>query len=135
MSLKMERSKELALPVLLSAPTYSKAAQQLGVATSTIYEWLKDDEFRNALDDLRRSILADSIARLKGYVSLAVDVLAETMTDPDPKLRLKAATTILDSVNKSTGQQAGTAGSLEDVLSLIRERQGERERQEAAVQG
>jgi len=50
--MKKDRTKELFLEQLRQVPIVEVAAQQVGVARSTVYKWrAEDEEFRRAMED------------------------------------------------------------------------------------
>jgi len=92
--------KESALLILASSPSYAEAARLLEVDPSTIYEWLKDKEFSDRLEQLRNSIFTEAISKLKGHSTRAVDTLADLLTDESSQVRREAANDILNHATK-----------------------------------
>ena len=79
-----------ALPVIAVAPTVAQAARDCRLSESTIRRWLRDPAFAEELDLLRREY-ADQISQQSlGLLLRGMNVLAESMEDPDPNLRLRA---------------------------------------------
>jgi len=97
---KLKRSQIQALPVLAASPNYTQAARTLGVSTETIYAWLKDAQFKKELDRLRNEIVEDSVAKMKGYTSKAVDTLGLLLEDVNPAIRRGVANDLLSHVTK-----------------------------------
>lgn len=97
---KMDRSKELALPVLARESNLTKAAKELGIDRDQIYKWLRDEEYRKEVDNLRTALVDVAIGSLKASVSRATAVMVDLLEDENPQIRLKAANDILGHVSK-----------------------------------
>lgn len=97
---KMLRSRDRALSVLAVQPNYSKAAEELGIGRDQIYNWLKDDDFRQEVDKLRTSLVDEAISSLKSSVKNAAQVLSDLLDDDNPQVRRAAANDIINHVAK-----------------------------------
>lgn len=97
---KQERSKESALIILASSPSYTEAARLLEVDPSTVYEWLKDKEFATRLEQTRNLIFGEAVSKLKGHCTKAVDTLASLLSDESPQVRRGASNDILNHATK-----------------------------------
>lgn len=97
---KLKRSQLQALPVLATSPNYSQAARTLGISTERIYAWLKDSLFCEELNKLRDEIVEDSIAKMKGYTTKAVDVLGSLLEHSNATIRLRASNALIGHVSK-----------------------------------
>jgi hypothetical protein len=82
--------KVRAMVILIHEANYSKAAQMIGVSRSTIYRWLDDVEFRDALRALREDAAAEGLNQLKGLMLQSVFRLKDLCDDEDPRVRLQA---------------------------------------------
>jgi hypothetical protein len=76
------------------------AAAQVKVATRTAFTWLSDRHLRAYVDSLRAGMLEEAASRLAAAATQAVDVLVSLLTDPEPTVRLRASTAILDALIK-----------------------------------
>lgn len=56
--------QERLILALLSAPDQKTAAEQAQVSEPSLYRWLRDPQFRRALDDARNNLRQASIAEL-----------------------------------------------------------------------
>ena len=85
--------QQQALRLLVSQPSITTAADGAGVSERTVYRWLDDPEFKQALNvALDQSI--DAAARgLLGLTQKAIQTIECVIDDPDlhPSIRLKAA--------------------------------------------
>ena len=79
-----------ALPVIAAAPTLAQAARDCRVSESTIRRWLRDPAFADELELLRREYTGQVSQQCLGLVLRGMNVLAESMEDPDHTLRLRA---------------------------------------------
>ena len=97
---KQERIKESALVILATSPSRAEAARILGVDPSTIYDWLKDEEFSAKLEQTRNLIVSDAISTLKSHTTKAVDTLAALLDDESSQIKRGTANDILNHVMK-----------------------------------
>lgn len=80
-----------ALEALLEAPTLRAAAEAAGIHRVTLYKYLKDPQFAEALAEARAEVRRVSAARLDALLSQALDVLGQDMAGERQDLRQKAA--------------------------------------------
>ena len=80
-----------AIPVIVSSATIRQAARTLEVSERTIYRWLEDPDFRDELDRQREEAASLALQELRGLLSRTVAIYAESMEDPNPAIRLRAA--------------------------------------------
>ena len=73
---------ELVLAALVTGSTIKDAAAIVGVHERTIHRYLKDQRFREAFDEAKKSVLEPSILKLRSAVSSAIDTLVAIHTDP-----------------------------------------------------
>ena len=80
-----------ALPVVAAAPNIREAAREAGIARSTLYRWLDDENFRSELK--RLSSEATSLARVNYKLGIvrAFQVLDELLDHENPWVRLSAS--------------------------------------------
>lgn len=83
--------RHAAIIALLKEPTIEKAAQQLGVAESTLYRWLNDESFKAEYKAAQRQALGRASARLKVNAVKAVETLEDVMTSPKPQAMARVA--------------------------------------------
>lgn len=92
-----------AISALLERASVKEAAEQAGVAKSTVYRWLKDPDFLEALQ-AHEGVILDKVARnLILLAEQAVEALADVLADPTQDgagQRRYAAQAILDNVLK-----------------------------------
>ncbi len=81
----------VALPYLVSYESLSEAARLANVGRTTLYRWMHDDSFREELERRRQEAAELADTEIKGLRLKALIVLAESMEDPNPVVRLRAA--------------------------------------------
>ena len=84
------------LPVLLASPTYTDACQKGRVSRQTLYEWLRQPEFKDELQRQRAELVAQGLALLSQSVTKAVETLVGLLDGSDGRLKRLAARDILD---------------------------------------
>jgi hypothetical protein len=88
------------LPVLLASPTYTQACQVGRVSRDTLYEWLRQPQFRAELEKQRDELVAQGFALLSQSVTKAVETLVGLLDAGDGRLKRLAARDILDQHGK-----------------------------------
>ena len=100
---KLPRKQGEAITALLLCDTLDKAAKQVGVAPSTLYRWLQEEEFNTAYREAKTACMSQVIGRLQQISSEAVETLRTIMIDQDKPTssRVQAARTILETSIKA----------------------------------
>ena len=112
------------LPVLASASSIAEAARLSDVGRRTLHRWLDDPDFRNELAALHEEAADLARSQLQGVLLQAVLVLADSLQDPNPEIRLRAIRTALNySVKINDIERVREElQTLEDSLNLQRNR-------------
>ena len=76
---KLSRKKELAVTALLTEPSISGAASRVGIGESTIRRWLRDNDLRAAVEEVRRGIFRDAIGSLRVATTQAVETFRSAL--------------------------------------------------------
>ena len=81
-----------------STPTVELAAKAAGVHTATLYRWMNEARFMEALADAQGSAIDDAVRNLTALSQRAILVLHSTLMDKTatPSVRLRAATAALE---------------------------------------
>jgi hypothetical protein len=87
---------------LLAEPTVEAAAAKVGVAYSTLKEWLRDPEFQADYAAARRELLERGVARLLATVGKAVEALERNLTCGTPAAEIRAALAVLTHAMRGT---------------------------------
>ena len=98
----LSRRQKRALAALLSEPTTKAAAEKAGISRTTLYRYLAEPCFQEALAQQQRQVLRASAARLAALLERALDVLGETMASDEADSRLKAAALVVRHVARLT---------------------------------
>lgn len=87
-----------AVEALLAEPTASAAAKACKVAESTIYRWLGEPAFNEALRQARTRLLDTTLTRLQSASGAAVDTLRDILRDKlaPAAVKVSAARAILE---------------------------------------
>src|SRR5262245_58017736 len=90
--------QQRAISALLSEPTVIKAAQAAKVSKATMYRWLADAQFTNALKEARGRVLESTLTALQGASAKAIETLYDVMSDEKvyAAVRVNAAGKILE---------------------------------------
>ncbi len=105
-----------ALPHVAASPTLSQAARSASVGRATLYRWLRDERFRQALDSLRSEAADFARSELQGLMLKGILVLSQAMDDSSPDIRLRAARATL-----SLALKAKDIKEIQQRLELIDE--------------
>ena len=84
-----------AIPHLVSSPTYVEGCKEAGINKTTLYTWLKDDDFKAELGWQRDEIAAEAFGQLSQALSKAVETLAGLLDSKDDRLKRLAAKDII----------------------------------------
>ena len=88
---RLTRRQQAALPIVAVAPTIAQAATDSGVSQRTLYRWLKDPDFRDAVSSFLHECSNLGLQHIQAQTLMAASVFADVMQGPDQALRLRAA--------------------------------------------
>jgi len=102
----LTRKQMAAIDALATTTTKTEAAEIAGCAARSIYGWLKEPEFRNALLERERDLRNEAARTAAIYANDALNVLHEIITDEanDDNLRRLAARDLLTYLNQTETQ-------------------------------
>lgn len=113
-----------AVAAILAAPTITAAADELGVARSTVYRWLENAAFRDDLARARSQAFDAALARLEAGFDAIVSELQRIATNPavKPSTRVGACRAFIDAAFRSreTITTAERIHELETVVAGLR---------------
>ncbi len=72
---KLDPSQVQAIAALLTEKDTKSAAAKAGISVESLYRWLKDADFKAALDAAETEVIAQVIRRLAGNAGDALDTL------------------------------------------------------------
>ena len=113
--------KQRALTALLTQPSLVKAAEVVGVSEVTLWRYMQDDNFQQALKEAKQQAVEQAIIRIQQVTGEAVEVLYEVMTNPNTPAssRVSAAKTILE-MNFKVIENEEINKRLDEIESSIR---------------
>jgi hypothetical protein len=88
-----------ALAALLSEPTVTAAAANVGIGERTLHTWLHEPTFADAYTALRHEAVGLAVGRLQNATGIAVDALVEVLDIRTParaSVRVAAAKVIIE---------------------------------------
>ncbi len=90
--------QQKALACLLAEPTIQEAAKAAGVSRQKLYDWLKQPDFKAALDEAKQLLFNDGLSTLKASMTDGIATLRSSLTDPDATVanRITAATKLIE---------------------------------------
>jgi AcrR family transcriptional regulator len=102
-AMALSRNQKNAIKALLSTTTVRDAARVCGLSEATIWNYLQDDEFKQALDRRQDEAIKATVASLVGLHEEAVTVLKEILTDSEASdhVRTRIGLGVLDRIHKS----------------------------------
>lgn len=86
----------LALPIIAGEPTVEGAAEKIGVARKTVYEWLKQDSFKRAVEEARKEYVESGFRTMRLAAKRAADKIVKHLDCTDEKVSLRAAEDIIE---------------------------------------
>ena len=120
-SVSLSPRQHRAILALLTQPTVAAAAMSSGVGQSTLYKWLGEPPFRQALAQAEGEAGAAAGRRLAVLAETALDTVADVMADPTTPapVRVRAAEVILSNLLKYR-EIVGFEGRLTDLEKELR---------------
>jgi hypothetical protein len=111
-----------AIAALLQARDVRQAAKMAGIGERTLYQWMRDDEFKAELASAEGAILDAVTRRMTALGNNALDVVEETLTTPQVSLtlRLQAAKMVFEYLLRMRGLRG-----LEERLNRLEALYGE----------
>lgn len=91
---------ELMITCLAEGWTHRQAANHVGVSTKTVQRRMADPDLAAAVAGRRRERVGQLSGQLISATDAAVAVLVNTLDHGDPKVSMRAATSILDYANR-----------------------------------
>jgi Helix-turn-helix of insertion element transposase len=98
---ELTSKQKRALPYLLEARSIEEGCKRAGVSKATVYEWLKDDVFRNELKRQRNLIIDSAVDTLKANIAKATETLVKHLDSERENISIRAAERIIEFTQKS----------------------------------
>jgi len=119
---KREDNRRLAIAALLTGCSIVAAAGAAGISESTLYRWLRQDQFQQQLKTARQQAFDRAIRYLSNVSVQAAEVLAKIMLDEKvpPNARVRAALGILERAYQNETMDVGAL--YEQLKSVLEKR-------------
>ena len=88
--------QRLALPIIAAEATIEGAADKINVTRKTIYEWLKQEPFKRALEESRKEFVESAFRTMRLSARKAADKIIGHIDCTDEKVSLRAAEDIIE---------------------------------------
>jgi AcrR family transcriptional regulator len=105
------------IPHLLEAPSTEEACRRARINKTTVYEWLKNETFREALKRARDEVIERALDSLKANVSKATETLVKLLDSKSEPIRARAAEDIIEFAQKALEHE-----ELEKRIEALEER-------------
>jgi transposase-like protein len=92
---KLTSRQKMLLQIHLEEPDIRKAAKQAGIGRTTLYRWLKQPAFTNALNRQRHEVYTDAISVIRISATKAIEVLNGLLDSEDEQMRRQVSNDIL----------------------------------------
>ncbi len=110
-SVKLSGAQNKAVLAMLSGSNFLEASQAAGVAQSTVWRWMREPDFKQALRDGRLELMEGAVGSIQQACSEAVDVLRSVMNNQESPCssRVTAAKCVIEMALKAVELQDLTA--------------------------
>jgi AcrR family transcriptional regulator len=89
------------IPYLLAAPSIEEGCKRARVSKAAVYQWLKDEVFRQELKRQRDAIIERALDSLKANLAKAAETLVKHLTSTRENISIRAAERIIEFTQKS----------------------------------
>ena len=115
-----------AIPVIIASRTMMEAAEKIGMARNTIYDWLKNPAFKAELQRQREVVVEEALEQLKMNAVKAIDNLGALLDHEHAGFRKTVSLEIMTLVMKAREQKkiAHLEKRLADLERQLSERTG-----------
>ena len=94
--MELSNRQLLTISQIIASTTLEEARRKAKVSKGTLYAWLKDETFKAELKRQRDEVIKESLARLKGAITKAVEELVKLLDSEKPELKRLVCRDILD---------------------------------------
>lgn len=98
----LTKRQQQVLPFILSSNSYEEAAKLANISPKQIYQWLKEDNFKNELQKRRKEIFEEALYFLKSSITKASKTLMSLLETSDDRLKMQVANKIIKNAFKVT---------------------------------
>jgi hypothetical protein len=107
----MDGNKELSarrlrvIPYLLGAPSVEEGCKRARVSKAAVYEWLKEETFRQELKRQRDAVIERALDSLKANISKATETLVTLLDSDKEAIQARAAEDIIEFTQKAIANE------------------------------
>jgi transposase len=116
-SKKLTARQARVIPYLLDAPSIAQGCKHARVSKVTVYEWLKQEAFRQELKRQRDELIRGALDNLKANVSKATETLVKLLDSESESIKARAAEDIIEFAQKALEHE-----ELEKRIEALEER-------------
>src|SRR5436190_649781 len=89
------------IPYLLVAPSIEEGCKRARISKAAVYEWLKDEAFRQELKRQRDEIIERALDSLKANIAKAGETLVKYLDSERENISIRAAESIIEFAQKA----------------------------------
>lgn len=104
---------------MLDAPSIEEGCKRAKVSKVTVYDWLKQESFREELRRQRDELIERALDSLKANVTRATETLVKLLDSKSEPIKARAAEDIIEFVQKAIEHE-----ELEKRIEALEERLG-----------
>lgn len=104
---------------MLDAPSIEEGCKRAKVSKVTVYDWLKQESFREELRRQRDELIERALDSLKANVTRATETLVKLLDSKSEPIKARAAEDIIEFVRKAIEHE-----ELEKRIEALEERLG-----------
>ena len=108
------------IPYLLGAPSLEEGCKRAGVSKVTVYDWLKQENFRQELKRQRDEMIERALDSLKANIAKATETLVKHLDSKRENISIRAAESIIEFAQKAIEFEnlEKRIGALEERINL-----------------
>ena len=89
------------IPFLLASPSLEEACRRARINKTTVYEWLKNEDFRKELKGQRDAVISCALDSLKANIRKATETLVKHLDSSRENISIRAAESIIEFAQKA----------------------------------
>lgn len=94
-----------------------KACDEIGISKATFYNWLKNEDFKNRFEEIKKRIEKELFDKVNSLIPKTFQVLEKELDNENAYIRLRAVSLILDVYHKQ--KEIDLEDRLEKIEELI----------------
>ncbi len=97
---KITEKQEIAILGLIAGKSKVECAKLAGCAETTIYQWLKDENFRRALKGAKDTVFESETARLYGLAAMAIESFERGLSGKAKAVEVRTAIAVFGQIGR-----------------------------------